>query len=115
MNHTVVASPALRSTPHFAASMSTIRSPRPVGSVGPGERMLGFPPTWSVTSMRISRGVCMIVSSNPPSACFTQFEASSETISATTSSVSADARCNASVANRLAELIDAGACSKRRV
>jgi hypothetical protein len=53
-NHTVLPDGCSGSTPQLSESMSTICSPRPLGSSGPGERMVGVPDPESVTSTRIS-------------------------------------------------------------
>jgi hypothetical protein len=55
VNHTVFPDGCSRSTPQLSESMSTICSPRPLGSSGPGERIVGVPDPESVTSTRISR------------------------------------------------------------
>ena len=54
VNHTVLPEGSSGSTPQLSESMSTICSPRPLGSSGPGERMVGVPDPESVTSTRIS-------------------------------------------------------------
>jgi hypothetical protein len=55
VNHTVLPDGSSGTTPQLSDSMSTICSPRPLGSSGPGERMVGVPDPESVTSTRISR------------------------------------------------------------
>lgn len=55
VNHTVLPDGRSASTPQLSESMSTICRPRPLGSSGPGERILGRPDPESVTSTRISR------------------------------------------------------------
>jgi hypothetical protein len=88
--------------------MSTICRPRPLGSFGAGERIVGVPVPESVTSTRISRGDRRIVMWKLARSCLMQFVASSETINPTASSVSDGLSASASVANRRAAWTDCG-------
>jgi hypothetical protein len=92
-----------------------IRSPRPVGSVGLGERIVGVPPARSVASIRTSRALRVMVRSKPLLVWRTQLVASSETISSIASAVSPQRSLSTSVANRRAAVTDDGSWLKLRV
>jgi hypothetical protein len=86
VNHTVL--PAADGTmPHESDIASTIRSPRPVGSCGVGDRSFGRPSPVSRTSTRIGPRE-EITSSKSLCACLTQLLASSLAISSAASTVS---------------------------
>ena len=80
-----------------------------------GERIRGLASSWSLTSTRSCRSQTMIVSSNPLSVWRMQFDASSETISATSARVSAGASRTAIAANLRAAVTDSGACANLRL
>ena len=82
--------------------MSTICSPRPLGSSGPGDRIVGVPAPESVTSTRICRDVRMIATWKLARSWRMQLVASSDTISSTASSVGAGLPASEPVANRRA-------------
>jgi len=102
VNHTVFPDGCSGNTPHLSESMSTIWSPRPLGSSGPGERIAGIPVPESVTSMRISRVDPRMVMWKLARSWRMQLVASSETMSSTASSVRAGLPLRLSVAKRRA-------------
>jgi hypothetical protein len=95
--------------------MSTIWRPRPLGSSGPGDLIVGVPAPESVTSTRICRGVRTIATWKLARSCRMQFVASSDTISSTASSVEAGLSASAPVANRRAAWTDCGIAGKVRI
>lgn len=91
-----------------------MRSPRPVRSLGFGERAVGRPGPLSRTSMRISPFVSIVIPKSVR-ACRTAFVASSEAISSTVSTVSRGQAASASRAIARAADTALGVQSKRRV
>jgi hypothetical protein len=73
-----------------------MRSPRPLGSVASGTRTVGAPAPRSVTSTRIRFRSCSTFTVNSVSVWRTQLVASSETITATSSTIARGASANRS-------------------
>jgi hypothetical protein len=106
VNHTVLPEGFSGCTPQLPESMSTIWSPRPLGSLGPGERIEGVPAPESVTSTRISCPERRIVMWKLVRSWRMQLVASSDTSNSTASTVGAGQPMSASVAKRRAACTD---------
>ena len=84
-NQTVLPMAGVEVIPHSSESDSTIRRPRPWGSVALGDCTAGRPPPWSVTETVMTVSDRSTATSNPPDACSKALVASSDTIKLTES------------------------------
>ncbi len=105
-NHTVFPSSEVEEIPHSSERASTMRRPRPCGSLDSGDFRTGLPPPRSLTETTTVRSERSMERSNPLAAWIKAFVESSETIKDTESRTCSGASAITRATNRLAAPTD---------